>query len=292
MTGHLLKRRSLSSGILLASICLLCGADKPAADKPAAARPVEENGLNALIALRLAAIIRGPTGLHPVPARIAAARTLGHMGFEARAAVPELIRVLEQPWRHYPLALDEAIVAALGQIGGPARPAIPALVGNVGRDRDLDRAVAEAVAAILKTDSAPSSVEELIRSLSDPVPGERLSAAKKLSALGVDARPAAGALAAALADPDADVRRAALKALLVIDPRAAPLQALLAVHIRDLTDADEAVRLAAAKALARQGPTARFALPALRAAARSDPDEDVRKVAGDAVARIEGRGGP
>jgi hypothetical protein len=50
------------------------------------------------------------------------------------------------------------------------------------------------------------------------------------------------------------------------------------------------VRLAAVKGLARAGAAARFALPALQAAARNDPDDDVRRLAADVVGRLQGGG--
>ena len=54
--------------------------------------------------------------------------------------------------------LDEALVRAVGRIGGPARAAIPALLANAGMDRDLDRAIAEAVREILHSPDGPGEL--------------------------------------------------------------------------------------------------------------------------------------
>lgn len=248
----------------------------------------EREAINTQLAFGLVGIIRNERGTATTQARIQAAQALGQMGIDARHAIPSLIQILQNPSRGYPFSLDEAIVEAVGRLGTPARIAVPALVRNVGADRDLDRAISESVSVILSTPQAIASVAAAIEALKDLDPAERVRAAKILATLGLDARPAIPALTASLSDPDADVRRQALVALRAIQPGATPTQATLGVHIRDLTDIDASIRLRAAKALALIGPAARFSLPALQAAARSDPDDDVRRVAADAIFRIGG----
>ncbi len=274
---------ALAGGLLAAA---LSGADEPAPRGES-----ERDRLNGDVARQLVSIIRDDGGPYPPPARAAAAQTLGRMGIDARAVVPELTQILNDPLRCYPFVVDEAIVRAVGDIGLPARPAIPALVRNVGKDRDLDRAVQESVARILSAAHVSEEVAVLARLLKSADPGERLRAAKQLFALGPDARAALPELTAALLDPDRDVSRQVLLALQAIRPGAGASKQAIGVYARDLSDPDEAVRLRAAKALAKLGPAARPALPALQAAARNDPDEDVRRVAADAIARIQQGGG-
>jgi HEAT repeat protein len=57
--------------------------------------------------------------------------------------------------------------------------------------------------------------------------------------------------------------------------------------LKQLDDKDEAVRLKAAKTLGRMGVDAKDALDALREAARSDPDADVRSVAKQSLQKIQ-----
>ncbi len=61
--------------------------------------------------------------------------------------------------------------------------------------------------------------------------------------------------------------------------------------INDLASADDIVRMRAAKELGKQGSAARPAIPALQRLLQ-DPDEDVRRVAGNAIERIQGTPGP
>ncbi|MBY0228223.1 MAG: HEAT repeat domain-containing protein [Gemmataceae bacterium] len=259
----------------LLSALLLLGAERPEANGDAEAH----------LAGRLVAIVHDPARAHSVQARVAAARLLGEMGIGARSVVPQLALILDQPGRGFPLRLDEAVVAALGRMGAAARPAVPALVRNAGQDRDLDRAIDEAVAAIMRSGALPVPVEELARKLKDADAGERLRAAKRLALMGAEAKGAAPALAAALADEDGDVRRQAVLALRAIGP-APHLKSILGAHVRDLGDDDPAIRLGAAKSLASMGLAGKPAVPALEAAAKGDPDEDVRAVAAEAAARL------
>jgi HEAT repeat protein len=251
----------------------------PAADS-------ERDKENTRLARQLVAILRDAK--ETTQARTAAANTLGKMGMDARSIVPELIHILNDTRRAYPFALDDALVRAMGKIGLPARPAIPALVRNKGMDHDLDRQIHDTVVQILDAVHLSEDVAALVHLLKSTDVGERLRAAKKLAAFGVAARGAIPALNQALNDPDRDVSRQALHALQAIRPGLIPDKATLGVYIRDLTDADESIRLRAAKSLGKFGAAARAAVPALQAVTRNDTDEDVRRVAGDAITRIQG----
>lgn len=104
---------------------------------------------------------------------------------------------------------------ALGGLGPDARAAVPALTAALADpDGDVRRAAA---AALRRVQPDAKSSEELVRSiaadLKDPDDGVRLLAARSLGRLGSAAAGAVPALEAALADPDRDVRRAAADAL-------------------------------------------------------------------------------
>jgi len=251
-------------------------------------RADERDSRNGHIARQLVQILRDNSGRTTPQARVAAARTLGKMGLDARDVIPELIQILSDSNRRYPLLVDEALVEAVGRLGVPARDAIPALLRNTGYDRDLDRAIRESVDTILAAPQIQTQLAVLIARLKDSDPAERLRAAKALAAFGTDGKPAIPALTRALNDRDPDVRRQALRALEAIQIRVEASDAVLGVYISDLTDTDEAIRLRAAKALGRYGPAAKAALPVLTEASRNDPDADVRRVAADAIARIQG----
>ncbi len=138
----------------------------------------------------------------------------------------------------------------------------------------------------LLTSVQPDStlLPRLIKDLQNPDESVRLRAAKELGKLGVAARDAIPALQNALKDADEDVRRVAnssLKAIHAATPIDNPVQRL----IRDLQNPDESVRLRAAKELGRIGPSAYEAIPYLEKLTR-DSDEDVRRVATTALARV------
>ena len=123
-------------------------------------------------------------------------------------------------------------------------------------------------------DRAPSAVSVLALGVADPEPQVRRAAVQALEALGRQAAAAAPALERALADRDRFVRWAAARTLGELGPLApGDTAAALAGLLRD-PDLD--IRVAAAEALARLGPAARAAAPALTQAV----------AAGDAALRL------
>src|SRR5262249_7704201 len=240
-------------------------------------------------ARELAEMLRDYSGRRSVWVRVQAAETLAKMGPDAAEAVPLLARFLDASTDRDVTVLDEAVVKALGRIGRAARPAIPSLVRISRRNFDLERAAAEAIDQILLTpESEREDVPTLMRNLRDRDESVRLRAAKLLGSLGPAGKPAIPLLTEALSDPDADVRRLALQALKKIDPAAKPGEPEINAYARDLQDPDPGIRLRAATTLARIGPVAASAVPALLEAA-NDEDPDVRRVAIDALSKIQPR---
>jgi HEAT repeat protein len=238
--------------------------------------------------MQLVEVVRDPAGRHHLMARVAAARALGQLGPSAPLVVPELMRILDDVHRPYPLILDEALVEALGKRGGEARPAVAVLVRNMGRDRDLDRLITRTVSSILSAPIGREDIGTLLAESRHPEPSIRLRAIKGLAEMGPAAATAGPALLPALDDPDPDVRRMAFHALGQIDPSVLTSDVLLGVYLRDLQSPDESIRLRAVKAMSRLGPAAPRALPALQAAAQQDPDPDVRRLAAETLQRLGG----
>ncbi len=266
----------MSTAALLAAAALAAGAPADAA----AERTAQLLG-------QLVACLRDVPHGQPMWSRVEAARTIGKFGPDAAAAVPALTALLDDPFRHDPPFVDEAVIHALAKIGNAARPAIPALVRVSGKDPDLGRAAAEAIDQILLSPPAgPGDVPGLMRDLRNRDASVRVRAAKALGTLGGAGKPAVPLLVEALKDPDADVRYLALKALRKIAPEANPGDAEVALYVQELKDPDPGVRLQAAKALGHMGPAAASAAQALLDAT-TDADRDVRRQATDALNRVQ-----
>lgn len=107
--------------------------------------------------------------------------------------------------------------------------------------------------------TAPSTVTELVVSLSDPDHRARLAAIYALRDMGSAAEPAVPALIAALSDTVSDVRVAAADALGEIGPKAAPAVPALIEVLR--SDDFVHARVSAAEALGKIGDVS--AVPAL-----------------------------
>jgi HEAT repeat protein len=136
---------------------------------------------------------------------------LAKIGPGAKAAVPQLIKVLE--------AGDEASDAAayaLGRIGPEAAAADAALAAAL-KSRDLSLTVVAAWALNkihpASADMAAKTVPVLVAGLSDPLAKNRQAAVEALGELGPLAKDAAAALEKAQGDKDRAVREAAAKAL-------------------------------------------------------------------------------
>lgn len=195
-------------------------------------------------------------------ARAAAVRALADLGPDA---VPALLAALAAPTG----LARSAATAALRELGSVA--AAPALARALADPDPRVRQRAARAAEILGPAPAGSPLEPaLVAALADPDPRVRRDAALALAATGPRSPAAVARLLAALTDPDAGVRVAAAAAAATLPAAATP--DLVPTLVRDLESPDRYRHLPAVSALARLGPRAAAALPALLAAFRTgDP---------------------
>ena len=204
-----------------------------------------------------------------------AARSLALLGPDAKAAVPALVKGLED---------DEEQVffwsaTALAKIGPAAYEATPKLIKRLERSRRRykDQVHVRIVHAL--TQIGPQAVPQLTEALGSEDSSVRLGAARVLGNLGSASREAAPRLFGLLADDSDSVRDAAGSALGQIGNTAHP-------QIMQGLSADNAtVRAAAAKAVHWIPATS---VPAMHLAKRlaNEPDKDARIAGLNALNRI------
>ncbi len=144
--------------------------------------------------------------------RAHAAWSLGQIGPRASAAVPALAKALSDPSAE----VRSAVAEALAQVGDASAAAVPALVTAL---RDEDAAVRAHSATALGVVGAPAAsvaVSDLIGTLRDGDSTVRLYSAWALGEIGSEAKAADEALASAMEDDNADVRRWSAEALLKV----------------------------------------------------------------------------
>jgi HEAT repeat protein len=272
---------------------------------------VRATALGALVSTRAqtaAAASRVQAGLKdssPI-VRAAAAQLVPHLGDQTRALAPALLATLNDP----DPAVRLAVVDALPSIGAAAEPAIGSLlqllpqanpqtrarifsvfagigpkakaalpeVRNALRDQDAGIRAA-ALAAFAKIEEPAERVPVLLAGLDDAALPVRKTAAAELAALGDKAREATSRLTALLQHDDE--RDFAFDALRQISPRSVP------DLITMLSDRDLAVKQFATQRLARLGPDARDAIPALEAVLQSREREELKKNVAEALKRIK-----
>lgn len=174
-----------------------------------------------------------------MPLRLIAANALGRIGPEARAAIPALIATLSDPDSR----VRGAAVGALGQLGPEAATAAPELArlaarGPVGQ-------VAQSAAWTLAR-IGPAAHPAIQKAFHDPDPATRERAVSRITSGGI--LPLVPLVARCLDDPVADVRRAAVTALLSAAGRPEILVAVPRLVVA-LADDDEEVRDAACSIL-------------------------------------------
>lgn len=301
---------------MTALLLTFAGAMLPAGPFPSASAAAPDRA-NAEIPAPVAALL---TGLRSKDdgERLKAAKELGKLGAAAKSALPALenvaasdpdpdvrrvaARAFEEIRQADGATLVPALVAKLkdpdvavrfkavkdlAALGPAAKSALPALAEVARTDADEDvRRVAGSAREKIEPEAvrAEAAVTGLVAGLRSGDVGVRFKSARELGKLGAAAKPALPDLEAALKDADEDVRAVAARSLKAV--KAAVVESSVQEQIVLLADKDAATRLAAAKDLEALAGAAKAALPALEKAAASDADEDVRKLAARAAAKI------
>lgn len=190
--------------------------------------------------------------------RARAAVTLGQIGGDARAAVPWLVRALQDK----ELPVRRSAAEALTQIGGLTETDVLALCEAILKDPEPD--VRLAVARILKSmgEEATSAVPALRKAAAESDPRVRLEAIKAVEQLGSTGKDALPEITKALeSDKVSEIRAEAALALSKFGADAKPavpslIQALKKDHNLD-------VRINVLVTLEALGPEAKDAVPAL-----------------------------
>lgn len=190
--------------------------------------------------------------------REAAIRALPSKGEGASAAVPILLRVVQDPDEHEDVVAFAA--TRLGSHGTGARAAIPTFTKLLRDERGdvIRRAAAQGLGNMGR--EARVAVPTLIEMLRDVNEGVRVSAAQALGWIGADSSSAVPALRELLRDENHGVRASAARALGRIGPAAASAVEAIAGLLKDKR---RTVSFSAAEALVDLGPVAKDAVPAL-----------------------------
>ena len=206
--------------------------------------------------------------------RFASIGVLENLGDEAKPVLPALIRALSDKDRFVRWSAVRIISGF-----GPVEPktVVPALIQLVAiQDSDLAKAVGPALAKYGK-DAAPA-VPALVKTLESPVadPDLRIAYLDTLASIGEPGVAAIPAIIRLLKPQDVRLNTPT------------PNQPLAFVPTELFKFEDPRVRAAAADALGRFGTQAAKAEPELRAALEDD-NADVRKAAGEALLRVNGK---
>ncbi len=209
-----------------------------------------------------------------------AAYQLSRMGREARVAVPQLIKALDDDQQQ----VWFGAIASLANLGPDAEPALPALIRELEswqpfrKDRQGSQALYRTALA-LGSIGAPA-VPALSNALSQDKWFVKAGAARALGFVGPAARASIPALIRVLGDERAEVREAAAETIAVLGDSAVPR---LIEMLKD--DEEPRARIAAANTLRRLGTNAVAAIPTLGAAMEKDRDPAVRAEALNALGR-------
>ena len=207
------------------------------------------------------------------------ANELGFMRTDAAEAVPALVEALEDSYE----PMRRNAIYALGAIG---KPAVEPLIDALDSEKEAFEMepilhICDAAHGLAATGA--SAVPPLISALEDERENVRASAAYALGEMGPTAAEAIDGLVSLLTDESEEVRRHATSALGMIKvPVSKTVPALVKV-LEDREDTDLA--FFAAQALARIGPDAADAVPALGEALMSE-SAYVRGFSSEALSRI------
>ena len=198
--------------------------------------------------------------------------TLGRFGKLAKQAVPALTEALTDKDD----GVKAATAEALGRVGPESRAAAPELVKLAkASDKPLRQAVTFALGRI-DADDKPPVAAALVETLTTATDlGLRREAITSLGLLGESQGGVVPALAAQLADKDAEVRLLTIDALGKLGPAVRGVETELLALFR--TDPDKGVRQVSIRALCQGLATeASRLIPALTERLRADPDFEVR----------------
>lgn len=218
--------------------------------------------------------------------KAATAEALGRVGPEARAAAPELVKLSKATDK----PLRQAVTFALGRIDADDKlPVAAALVETLktATEAELRR---EAITSLgLLGESQGSVMPALAAQLADKDAEHRVLTIDAIGKLGPAVRSVEPELLGLFqTDPDKGVRQVSIRALCKgLNAEAARLIPVLAQRLQ--TDADFEVRVAIAQELGGLGVSGKGAIPALRAAQR-DPQIRVREAATAAIKQIDRAG--
>jgi HEAT repeat protein len=204
-----------------------------------------------------------------------AAIVLANLGPEAAPAAPAIAARLNPATEH--LSIQLALIDAAGSIGPAAAPAVDRLIeiirrapaerNRMGRTVPNNRARNAALMAVARIGVCPDDYLELLReALVSDSTSMRTAALRSIAILGHDAKVSVDEISPMLDSPDAVERLMAAGAIIALDggtPRVA--QQLVGL----LKDGDLEIRAVAAATLGDLGPSARDALPDLKAALKS-----------------------
>jgi HEAT repeat protein len=194
---------------------------------------------------------------------------LGEIGPAARAAVPDLLKLLTVKEGEMHIAVYAAL-GALGKIGTDSQDAVAAVTTLAGSEDPLISTAAKKALILMGNEGKKARLASAIRELADPHEDARLRAVQDLCSLGETAAPAIPALIAALEDES--VRRMIPDVLGAIGKGARSAKPDL---VDTLQDDEWLVRLNALDALVKVGADPRIAVPAILPLL-NDENEDVR----------------
>ena len=207
-----------------------------------------------------------------------ALQALGNMESEAAPSVPVLASMLTND-AHQKHRL--AILGTLRAIGGRAKEALPGIKSQLKMSSPEVKVAALEAFARVETD--PGKLTPVfLKAIQDPLEDLRKPAIDGFSRLGKDAGGAVNALVAMLDDGATD--GVALEALRQIRFRD------VKIYIKLMEHKNSQVRSFSCERLGRLGNVAKEALPLLRKLAKDDDESYVRRLARDAVNRVEDRG--
>lgn len=214
--------------------------------------------------------------------RWAAAGSLEALGSDARAATPELIEMLRRS--DEPVGYKAAL--ALAAIGAGHAATVPALIEALGSSEPMTQDASARALSVMGADAVAAIVPLLKAGVSSPFHLDRLLSGAKAVAPGA----VAAVLGEALADENADVRRAAAAFLAAPDLREhAPVDLLVAA----CRDPDPCVRYEVAATLGDLGAASAPAVDALVEVMEREAEDDElsrllnpRRTAAGALGRI------